>query len=220
VDVLDRNPDLVRLMAKAGFLSVLLGIETPSQEILDKTHKGTTIEQAERVVRNLRRHDIAVWGTFAIGFPGETRRDMLRTVDYARKLDIDIVQLTVVTPIPGSEIYEDLVARGEINNPNWDDFDFSAPTSPDQISKSEMDQVLQEGYVRAYCRPGYLLSFLGDRSRNINRLRTGILKVFWNWIRYAGLNSIRSRLGLKPVDEADYEAGKGWVGPTDVEEVT
>jgi radical SAM superfamily enzyme YgiQ (UPF0313 family) len=134
VDVLDNNPDLVALMGKAKFTAVLLGIETPSQEILDRAHKGTTIAQAERVVRNLRRHDIAVWGTFTVGFPGEDMKSIRRTIDYVRKLDIDIVQLTVVTPIPGSEIYEEMVAKGEISSPNWDDYDFSKPTLPDQIS--------------------------------------------------------------------------------------
>jgi hypothetical protein len=62
------------------------------------------------------------------------------------------------------------------------------------------------------------LSFLADKSRNINRVRSGILRVFWNWIKYASGNAIRSKLGLSTVAESDYEAGKGWVGPTDVEE--
>jgi radical SAM superfamily enzyme YgiQ (UPF0313 family) len=218
VDVLDRNPDLVTLMAKANFVSVLLGVETPNQDLLDKAHKGTTIAQAERVVRNLRRHDIAVWGTFTVGFPGESRKDMHRTIDFISRLDIDIIQLTVVTPIPGSEMYDDLVAAGEIRDPDWEDYNFCAPTMRGQLSRGEMAQLLNEGYFRAYCRPGYILSAFADKARNVNRTRAAMLKVFWHGIRYAAASSLRTKLGLGTVTEADYLASTGWSGPTDVEE--
>jgi radical SAM superfamily enzyme YgiQ (UPF0313 family) len=192
-------------MAKAKFTAVLLGIETPSQEILDRAHKGTTIAQAERVVRNLHRHDIAVWGTFTVGFPGEGRPSIRRTMAYARKLDIDITQLAVVTPIPGSEIYDEMVAKGMIENPDWDDYDFTVPNIPGQMPRRDMELLLREGYFRAYCRPGYLIRALGPKSRNINRVRSRIFLVLWNLIRGTGLSVLKSKLGLATVEGAEWK---------------
>jgi hypothetical protein len=115
-------------------------------------------------------------------------------------------------------MYDDLVAEGVIDHPNWDDFDFTKPTLPGQPSREEMVQCLYEGYFKAYCRPGYVLSFLADRSRNINRVRSRILRVFWRGIRAAGANAIRRKLGLSTEKVAGSEAKKKWTGPTDVED--
>jgi radical SAM superfamily enzyme YgiQ (UPF0313 family) len=181
-DQIARRPEVAEWMGKAHFAAVLMGIETPLPHLLESARKGTSVEQINLAISLLHKHDVGVWGTFTLGLPGESHADTHRTAKFIPKAKVDVAQITVATPIPGSDLYEQAKAGGMLD-PNWDDYDFTSPTMPGQLPKSEMDALIQRAYLRVYLSLRFLASMFSKRT-NLARLRRTALGVFWAWIWY------------------------------------
>ncbi|MEM0089778.1 MAG: radical SAM protein [Nitrososphaerota archaeon] len=100
------NRELAEKMRKAGCWIVYLGIESASQEILNKTGKRITVDQVIKAVKTLKEAGIKVLGSFILGFPEETVKTAEQTIALAKKLDLDYAQFSILTPYPGTSLYE------------------------------------------------------------------------------------------------------------------
>ena len=104
LDTLDEQ--LVRAMERSGCFFFYCGVESGSQRVLDLMGKGTTVERVQAAVAMVRRVSrIKVGGFFVLGYPGETPRDVRRTVSLARRLGLDRAVFLPVTFSPGSPIF-------------------------------------------------------------------------------------------------------------------
>ncbi|MCD6303789.1 MAG: radical SAM protein [Planctomycetes bacterium] len=182
VDVLARHPEVVEWMGKAHFSAVLVGLETPNPRQLRESRKGITVEQMERAIEMLHAQDVGVWGTFVLGLPGESRQETEATAKFVASADVDVVQITVATPIPGSDLYDEAKAAGRIVEQDWDSFDFVTPTMAGQLPRKEMDAIIRRAYSKVYLRWRFLRSLLTKRT-NLSRLRRTALRAFASWIR-------------------------------------
>ena len=116
------RPDVIRAMADANCYDLSLGIESGVQRLLDVINKKITPERSARAVKTVRDHsDIQLEGLFILGLPGETRADSLRTIRFARSLDLDMAQFSILCPYPGSPMFEELRRSGEIDTGLRDD---------------------------------------------------------------------------------------------------
>jgi anaerobic magnesium-protoporphyrin IX monomethyl ester cyclase len=198
VDLLAKHPDVVEWMGKAHFSAVLVGLETANPRQLKQSRKGISVEQMARATELLHANDIGVWGTFVLGLPGETREETEATGNFVAASDVDVAQITVATPIPGSDLYDQAKAAGEIIVHDWDSYDFTTPTMKGQLSKEEMDAIMHSAYLRVYLRWRFLRSLFTKRT-SLSRLRRTALRVFASWIwllvkeRLTGLFHRRSR---------------------------
>ncbi|MBU1864494.1 MAG: B12-binding domain-containing radical SAM protein [Candidatus Omnitrophica bacterium] len=116
--------DLVRqeelsLLKEAGLRQVDLGIESGSSKSLQKLKKNITRDQIVVSVKLLKRAGIQISGFFMIGIPGETEEDVAETISLVKELDLDRASVSIYTPLPGSELYNQLFLEGRItNDPN------------------------------------------------------------------------------------------------------
>ena len=100
---------------------------------------------------------------FMIGSPSETREDILETFRVARRLDPDYLHMTILTPFPGTKIYQDGLASGVLKRDSWREFarvgqlGFIPPHWPEIFTLEELQDLLREGYRGFYRRPRYLL---------------------------------------------------------------
>ncbi len=102
------NLDLktMKLMKKAGCRLIIPGYESGVQEILNRAHKGITIEQSLKFAKNAKKAGLLVHGCFIFGLPGETRETIRKTIEFAKKLDPNTAQFFPLIPYPGTEAYE------------------------------------------------------------------------------------------------------------------
>lgn len=104
-------------MAKnAGCLGLGYGIESGSQKILDNMNKQTTVAQIESAMKETMKRDINVKVQLIFGYPGEDETTVQETIDLFKRLDHPGRRFTVITPIPGSSLYDDCIARGLIRD--------------------------------------------------------------------------------------------------------
>jgi radical SAM superfamily enzyme YgiQ (UPF0313 family) len=104
VDEVDGN--IVSKMALAGCQRIEIGVESGSDETLKRAKKGITTEQIKESRRILRGNFIVYDANCMIGFPWETKEDVEETLSFMEKLDPDYGRMFVVTPYPGTEMYE------------------------------------------------------------------------------------------------------------------
>ncbi len=182
-DTLGRHPEVVEWMGRAHFAAVLMGVETPIPHLLAEARKGSSTDEILAAIKLLHQHDIGVWGTFVLGLPGETAAESETSAAFISTTGVDVVQITVATPIPGSQLYDDAVAKGQLTTNDWDDYDFSSPTMTTQMSKEHLDALLQKAYLKSYLSWHFFGSLFSGRT-NLHRLRRTSLRVFGGWIGY------------------------------------
>jgi hopanoid biosynthesis associated radical SAM protein HpnJ len=98
--------DTLKAMKEAGCRLLIVGYESGDQQILKNIKKGATIEMAERFTANCKKLDLTVHGDYIIGLPGETRDTIRKTIDFAKRMDTETIQVSIAAPYPGTEFYD------------------------------------------------------------------------------------------------------------------
>jgi len=114
--------DVMTAAADAGCIGLNIGMESGNPEILRQVKKPGTVKNflaAAKVLRGIERINARVF--LMIGFPGETYRQIMDTIDVAREMDLDWVNVTILQPLPNTPIYDEMAAAGLIGT----DADFS-----------------------------------------------------------------------------------------------
>ncbi|MFO8072512.1 MAG: radical SAM protein [Polyangia bacterium] len=161
VDTVDR--EMLEWLARAGCRGIHYGVEAGTEKILTVLRKGIDLQLVERAFAETRRVGIPSLAYFMIGSPSETRADIEESFRVARRLDPDYLHLTILTPFPGTQIYEQGLRDGVFERDVWREFaarphlGFSPPHWPEIFSAEELEELLVEGYRGFYRRPGYLI---------------------------------------------------------------
>ncbi len=126
------NEEVLELAAKAGCVMVLLGIESERIDQLEETNKKLNIkigiDHYDEVFRKIHKYGISVLGAFIFGLESDTPETMAHRTEYINNADIDAVQATVLTPLPGTGLFKRMQAAGQIEFNNypgdWEKYDF------------------------------------------------------------------------------------------------
>jgi len=120
VDNLADDIELVELSKQAGCIAWLIGFESISQETIKQTGKKTNkIEKYEKAVKNIHENKMAVIGDFMFGFDNDTKNVFDDTLKSLKKLKIDVADFSILTPFPGTTIYNNLKKNNRIIVDDW-----------------------------------------------------------------------------------------------------
>lgn len=113
--------DTLKAMKEAGCRLLIVGYESGDPQILKNIKKGATIDMAERFTANCRKLGLLIHGDFIVGLPGESRESIRKTIDFAKKLDNETIQVSIAHPYPGTEFYDyakknDLISIGSMTD--------------------------------------------------------------------------------------------------------
>ena len=104
--------ETLKAMKEAGCRLLIVGYESGDQQILKNIKKGATIERARQFTKDCHKLGLVVHGDFILGLPGETRETIRRTIDFAKELDVETIQVSVAHAYPGTELYDYAVSNG------------------------------------------------------------------------------------------------------------
>lgn len=164
--------NLFREMVNAGCRCLFFGVESANQRILDYYQKGITREQSENAVRKARKAGIdIIVGSFIVGAPDETRQEIINTLQFANKLDIDVPDVNILGAHVGTDIWSDLVAKGLLNEEiQWEDEICIPRDVPTPVSYGEVRSLIFEYFRSFYLNPKQLLTELLRTSKSSFRL--------------------------------------------------
>jgi len=104
--------DTLKAMADAGARKFVVGFESGDPQILKNSKKGATVEMARTFAKNCKKVGIKIHGDFIIGLPGETKETIARTIDFAKELDTETIQVSIAHALPGTELHEQVHNSG------------------------------------------------------------------------------------------------------------
>jgi radical SAM superfamily enzyme YgiQ (UPF0313 family) len=139
-----RDAELMRLFYAAGGRQVYVGFESINPESLKAYDKRQTLEEIVSSMEVFRRFKIRVHGMFIIGSEYDTPRTARETLRFARRHGIDTIQFMMLTPLPGTELFQELDAQGRILSRDWSLYDahhavfLPARMTPLQLQKSSI----------------------------------------------------------------------------------
>ena len=138
------NEALVHKMRDANFRRVTLGVESGSPRILDMIHKGETNEDVKRAVKLLRQAGIHSHAFFMIGFPGETKEDVELSKKLIMEAQPDHVEINMVTPYPGTELFEKLIREDPANIDSWHRWFHQGMSTHSELLGYNLDEAYEE----------------------------------------------------------------------------
>lgn len=138
---LTRHPDVVRRMRERGCEWVFVGFESVNPESLKDMQKGQTVEDIRRAIRVFREASIRVHGMFMFGADPDTTDVFKMTADFALDCGIDTVQYNVLTPLPGTRLWDRIVSEGRLLHKKWRYYDgLHVVFHPKNMSPAELQQ--------------------------------------------------------------------------------
>jgi anaerobic magnesium-protoporphyrin IX monomethyl ester cyclase len=142
-----RNQRLLAKMSKAGINWLLLGVESHSKSNLDSFNKGTKPEDAVEAVRLLRQNGIFSQATCIIGQRTDSHESIEELRRFIDDINPDLAIFMILTPFPGTDLYEKAKLNGWIENWNWADYDMVHAIMPTEtLTREQVQNELYECY--------------------------------------------------------------------------
>ncbi|MCX7911202.1 MAG: B12-binding domain-containing radical SAM protein [Endomicrobia bacterium] len=110
---------ILRKMKEAGCRMIQFGIETATPRLQKIINKHLDLERVKKVIKLCKEVGILTYGNFMLGLPTETPKEMLNTIDFAIKLNLDYAPFGIFNPLPKSVFYEKAIKEGIINKDYW-----------------------------------------------------------------------------------------------------
>ena len=104
--------ETLKAMKEAGCRLLIVGYESGDPQILKNIKKGATVERARQFTKDCHKLGLVIHGDFILGLPGETRQTIRNTINFAKELDVETIQVSVAHAYPGTELYEHVVKNG------------------------------------------------------------------------------------------------------------
>jgi radical SAM superfamily enzyme YgiQ (UPF0313 family) len=136
-----KDPEIVRLMKKAGCHTVYVGMESVNPKSLKSMKKQQTVEEMVQAMQIFRRERIHVHGMFVYGFDDDDWHTVKETVRFAKKVKFSSTQFMILTPLPGSEFYDRVRRENRIQFHDWALYDaHHAVFKPKRLSLFELQR--------------------------------------------------------------------------------
>src|SRR5579871_408616 len=148
--------ETLKAMREAGCRLLIVGYESGNQEILKNIKKGATIEMAERFTANCKKLGLVIHGDYIIGLPGESHQTIRKTIEFAKRMDTETIQVSIAAPYPGTELYDYLKNNGliTINGSMTDDTGHQLPNfSYPGLDHADLVEWVERFYGEYFFRP-------------------------------------------------------------------
>ncbi len=164
--LLGDDPELLALAQKSGCKGILMGLESISRENLRASKKGfNSPERYKELVRTLHRHGIALQGCFVFGLDEDTPEIFLETARFAVEARIDLPRFAVVTPFPGTALFQRLESEGRILTRNWELYDGQHVVfQPAKMTVDQLQRGVETAWKHAYSVPSMIARLAASPS--------------------------------------------------------
>lgn len=137
-----RDPELLELLSKAHLNRVLIGIESLNQKALDEIHKGQNLEDIRRAGEACAKYKIRLIASIVLGLDADSAEDMKRSVEFAKSIHAYQLQPAILTPFPGTPVYDQMMQEGRMITDKWQRFDMMTVTfRPKQMTPWQLQEM-------------------------------------------------------------------------------
>lgn len=171
-DLLLRNEEMVEEMVRAGAKSIFLGVESPHSKTLKAFNKGMNVEDTVQTVKMLKQKGLEIHASYILGGLEEKSEQIHETIRFAKQLDTNVAQFSILTPYPGTAIYEQVKDRIFRWRAPWSFFDMQHLVfKHDHLSFFRLEWYLLKAHLLYYTRSKKAIQ---DIWNHIKKHRLGI----------------------------------------------
>jgi radical SAM superfamily enzyme YgiQ (UPF0313 family) len=157
--------DLLLKLKKAGTWLIGLAPETGNPEVMKKIKKGFDHSQVIKVREECKRLGIKTFGFFMIGFPFETKKEIEETIEFAQRLNCEIVEFNKVIPYVKTELYDLIrdggyLIEGSSSSPGSYHEGTITTHRVGDLKPEEVKNLIRKAYRKYYLRPKTMLNLL------------------------------------------------------------
>jgi radical SAM superfamily enzyme YgiQ (UPF0313 family) len=150
IDVVE-DKELLELMKQSKCSKLFIGFESVNPKTLESYNKSQGLDQIKRCISILQKYKIKIHGMFVLGSDEDDRNTIKETFKFAKKFKLDTAQFAILTPIPGSRLYEKMKEAKRIFLQNWNYFDGQHVVfDPLKISAHELQKEIIDGMKNFY----------------------------------------------------------------------
>ena len=162
VDVIKKNPNVIKKMSKAGFWLFFLGIESFKQKSLNDIQKKVQFRDIVEAIKILHDNDILIIGSLLIGSSlDEEEEDINLMIKIVKKLGIDFPLYSIMTPLPGTKFRDILIENDYLLSSNWSEYNFTTAVNRlNKLSNEKLEQLLSKAYYYGYFNRGWKDTFM------------------------------------------------------------
>jgi hopanoid biosynthesis associated radical SAM protein HpnJ len=197
--------ETLKAMADAGARLLIVGFESGDPQILKNIKKGATVEMARSFVKNCKKLGIAIHGDFILGLPGETKQTIRKTIDFAKELDCESIQVSIAHAYPGTELYEVAKRGGYLADEAVSDARGHQLPHLEYpgLSREEILSSVHSFYDEYYFRPRIAWRFIREALWNADERK----RLYREAVDFLRLRRERRRLARKGMDTKPMVAG-------------
>jgi radical SAM superfamily enzyme YgiQ (UPF0313 family) len=119
ITILEKDDELLKLASEAGCKVWFVGLESVSQSTLDKIGKGNQANKYIESIKKIHDYGMSVFGSFIFGFDTDTVSTFKNTADFVQVSGLDTVEFYILTPYPGTPLFDRLDKEGRILTKDW-----------------------------------------------------------------------------------------------------
>ena len=186
VDTICRNPELFAYMARTGCNLVSIGIESGIPEVLERMHKKIDVAQIKQAIKIMNSVGVMHSWYMILGSGDEfdTPEYLQKNIRFFSSLPLGYILISILTPFPGTELFNKLKAENRIRHYNWEDYDIiHCVYEPFGITWQAMEKMLPKAYLKVYLSKGWklvplFLSTLKNKSVTPQKIAIGLKTLF------------------------------------------
>jgi anaerobic magnesium-protoporphyrin IX monomethyl ester cyclase len=144
------NKELLTLMRRTGFYSLVFAIESGSQTILNRANKKIDLKVVPPMVKVAKKLGFHLPAFFMFGFPGETYRTARETIQFAKSLPLDRIAFFLVRPLPGSKLFNDLIQANDFQKIDPNSYYFFSSNNQIELTDGKRKITLVRDAVREF----------------------------------------------------------------------
>ncbi|MDD1743397.1 MAG: B12-binding domain-containing radical SAM protein, partial [Methanomassiliicoccales archaeon] len=153
-DDIVKHPEVVASLRGVGNDWQLIGVENGSPEVLKNFKKGASVNDAKEAVAILRKNDVFAQAMIVLGSRTDTSKSIGEVREFVNTLDPHMAIFTILTPFPGTEIYESAWQNGWIEDDNFAHYDMAHAIMPTEtLTRSEVQRELYDCYKEFFGSP-------------------------------------------------------------------
>ncbi|MHA1190784.1 MAG: B12-binding domain-containing radical SAM protein [Promethearchaeota archaeon] len=140
INTIGKNDEFLKIAKDAGLFSWYVGFESISQKSLDETNKKVNVvDDYVSSIQKIKDHDILIFGAFIFGFDNDGPDIFEKTYNSIKNWDVDMMDFHILTPYPGTVLYERLKKEGRILTKDWDKYNLANVVfQPKNMSAKEL----------------------------------------------------------------------------------
>ncbi len=163
--------EMAEMMYKSGCRLVSIGVESGSQDMLNKMGKHITLDDVRRTVKVFKKAKIRIYNYFVIGLPWETEETAEETIKFAIELDSDFISFYTATPLPGSTFYDYAEEHNLFDkDTSFENAYYYPAVNTHHLSRERVFELHKSAVKRFYLRPLYILKML-SRIRSFEEVK-------------------------------------------------